>query len=386
MKNLFGIILWSLVLATCCAAQPVVAPEAPEMNTQQSIQVSSIKFSPDGKLLATGMTKKKGRESVGREVRLWDVASGNLLRVLEGKTNQDLAVVFSPDGATLASLGLTLKQNRMVGSQVTLWKTSTGQLLLSLEIPEGETVLSLAFSPDGKVLAGGSISEKDGKPQSQVKLWDAQTGKLNRSFSGLQGCPCGVAFSPDGKLLAAPGWRMNGEDVLGSEVKVWDLPNDKVKQTLTLEKIVVETVVFSPDGKTLATKGSKVGEDNIVGDSDLRLWDVQSAMSKRVLTQEGRSDRVESIDFSSNGKTLMAAGIAFGQKAGSEIWMWNAETGQLVRTLNTDKQFGEGEELTFAADLSPDGKMIALGMGGGTIQLRSAEDGSLIRNFKQEQP
>ena len=80
----------------------------------------------------------------------------------------------------------------------------------------------------------------------------------------------------------------------------------------------------------------------------------------------------------------MGAGVSSGPKAISEIWMWDTETGQLLRTLNAEKQFGEGEELTFLADLSPDGKTVAVGMGGGIIQFRSAEDGSLIRSFKQE--
>jgi WD40 repeat protein len=57
--------------------------------------VNSVAFSPDGRLLASG--------SWDNTIRLWDAASGALLRTLEGHTNTVLSVAFSPDGRLLAS-------------------------------------------------------------------------------------------------------------------------------------------------------------------------------------------------------------------------------------------------------------------------------------------
>jgi WD40 repeat protein len=56
-----------------------------------------VAISPDGRILASS-----GGDKV---IRLWDVASGQPLRVIHGHTDWVLTVAFSPDGSLLASAG-----------------------------------------------------------------------------------------------------------------------------------------------------------------------------------------------------------------------------------------------------------------------------------------
>ena len=115
--------------------------------------VWSLAFTPDGRTLVTGSD----------QVRLWNVATGQLERTLSGHTGGVFGVAVSPDGGTIASAG--------ADESVRLWNRWTGRLRQTLRGHRG-TVHCAAFSANGRLLASGDGPLTDGRAEDgTVRLW-----------------------------------------------------------------------------------------------------------------------------------------------------------------------------------------------------------------------
>ncbi len=114
--------------------------------------VTTIAFSPDGQLLASG-----GED---RQIRLWDVKTGTCLRVLAGHPWLVSTLKFSPGGGVLFS-----------GSwdwTVKVWSVSTGQAIDTL-VGHTDSVTSVVVSADGQQLFTGSRDRS-------IKIWQYRNG------------------------------------------------------------------------------------------------------------------------------------------------------------------------------------------------------------------
>lgn len=80
---------------------------------------------------------------------------------------------------------------------IKLWNPATGQLVRTLK-GHANSVYALAFSPDGKRLASGSDDKT-------VRLWDLQTGTELTALRGHTGEVWRVFFTSDGKTLISSG-------------------------------------------------------------------------------------------------------------------------------------------------------------------------------------
>lgn len=118
------------------------------LSTSFTGAVTQAQFSPNGALLASA--HYDGR------INIWDVASGSLIRRLQIESVVT-SLAFSPDGSLIAT-GSSFDDNL-----VRIWQVDNGALLRSLE---GHTtgVNHLLFSPYGDLFATGSY---DG----QIYLW-----------------------------------------------------------------------------------------------------------------------------------------------------------------------------------------------------------------------
>jgi WD40 repeat protein/uncharacterized caspase-like protein len=290
--------------------------------------VYSVAFSPDGKAIASGNQYKT--------IVLWDAATGNQLRSLEGHTTQVDAVTFSPDGKVIAS-------STGGDDAIKLREAATGMQLHSLP---AYGVHSVAFSPDGRVIASGSYEE-----EKAIKLWDVATGKQLRSLPGHTGYVTSVAFSPDGKVIASGSWDKT--------IKLWDAATGRQIRSLEGHTGYVYSVAFSPDGKVIAS-GS--------WDKTIKLWD--AATGKQLRALEDHTGNVSSVAFSPDGKVIASGSWD------DTIKLWDAATGKLLRSL--EGHAGPITSVTF----SPDGKVIASGSQGKTIKLWDAATGKQLRSLE----
>ncbi len=177
-------------------------------------------FSPDGTTLAV---------SGGRPIKIWDVASGQLLRALESQADDDsFSIAFSPDGTWLADSGHD--------GRIRLWDVASGQVARSFVYGTGYDVHDLAFSVDGTRLVSVGT---DGA----VRLWDLGSGQILRTMWHSDGL-YGVAFSPDGSLVASASCDRT--------VKLWDAASGRLLVSLR-HGDEVTAVAFSPDGRLLVS-------------------------------------------------------------------------------------------------------------------------------------
>jgi WD40 repeat protein len=148
---------------------------------------TTITSAPDGSFVAT----KALTQTVGSTPR-W-----TLERKIAPKglfADRVNAVRFSPDGKTLATGGGELSRS----GDIVIFDVATGKATQTWKEKHTDTVLCLDFSPDGKRLASGAADKI-------ARVTDIASGKQTNLFEGHTHHVMGVAFRNDGRVLATAG-------------------------------------------------------------------------------------------------------------------------------------------------------------------------------------
>ena len=383
-------------------------------STLEHSSVTSVVFSPDGNMLASG--SKDGT------IRLWEsetrFGQNRRITILDPRTDvkSETAVTsatFSPNGSKLAS-GYN-------NGAIHLWniKNLHNKSIVTLE-KHTDSVQSLDFSSDGRTLASGSkdkticiwdanaaehltilkkhtdiifsvvfqskqlVSESS---DGTIRFWNTETGENEKTLvGGYIGNIESVVLSPDGQTLASIGKR--GWD--NTNIYLWDVNTGKIKNTIPTKVADFGSVYFTPDSQTFIGRS----EDNqryTNNKETIHLWDVNTGEMKKKIenlgpdrfSPDGRilidsngtfwdvntgeqkasiKKKIESVRFSPDSKTFVTIetqkneesyGYArSGVSSDKGIHLWDTNTGELKHSISNEKETFE------SVRFSPDSKTL----------------------------
>jgi WD40 repeat protein len=228
--------------------------------------VYMLAYSPDGKFIAGAL---------GKQLRLWDAATGQVHADWEGPEQPITTLAFSPDSRMLATASAT-------DVSVWLWQVADGEpVLIVQDALQGCTIEALTFHPDGQRVAVGGIDHlATGGSDGAVALWNIP-GRFAEvdCFEGARA----LAVHPDGKRLAFA--------TLQQSIGILDFASQQLSEEFIGHDGQVTALAFSPDGKMLAS-GSE--------DRTLRLW----SETGEELAVADLDSQITSLAYSPDGQFL----------------------------------------------------------------------------------
>jgi len=281
-------------------------------------RTNALAFSQDSRLLAVASNRTV--------LEIWDVATGKILRNLEGHESWVESVTYSPDGKWLVS-------SEWLG-KIILWDAQTFMPVWTKDIGVDSELL---FTPDSQTLI---VNGRD-----NVQLWDVNNGQ-EKAIIPIDPY-YKISVSPDGKRLAII------EGVSGY-ILVWDMPSNSLV-------LSIDRYSFYHDarlgGRYFAVAGGRC----------IKIWDIDSQKIVRVIDLESPPSK---YDISPDGRMLAVL-----QLHSEEIHLWNLIEGKKVGALKILLWEDELEYALYYSDLrfNARGNRLAFGTPGSPITLWNVE-------------
>jgi WD40 repeat protein len=365
-------------------------------------KVSKAAFSPDSQLVAT-ITEWVRQESGGgpapaidTAARLWEVASEERPKELQGHTREIRDVAFSPNGNLVVTAS--------VDETARVWDSHTKRELTILRGHQSP-VQSARFSADGTSIL---TTAEDGG----VRLWEAVTGREVPLKAGGDAGSDEAAFSADARQVLAV-------DGVHNVVSVYDSRSGNLVKRITDVPTGLSKASFSPDGRNLLIVGQQeIREQPIKGEGDVRSMPVPddccerammspdgrtlaltngwvataSGGNARLVLDFGRSNEIKPLvprqaryetpvfraSFNRDGRLLVTAGMEF------DAALYEAATGNLLRPLSAGPRghkdwllqaiFGAGDAILTA---SRDGSAILWDAQGNLLRIFRGHDSAV---------
>ena len=254
-----------------------------------------VAITPDGRLAISG--------NEDHALALWDLATGQCLRILSGHAEWIAAIAMTPDGRLAIS--------RSVDKTVRLWDLATGQCLQRLDAPP-LAAKALAIAADGRLAMVGN--------ERQIHLYDLSLDRRVKSLAGHARLVTSAAMTPEGRL------GLSGSN--DTTVRLWDLANGHCLRVLRGHSAGVDDVAITPDGRWAVSACES-------DDRRVRVWDLHNGQCVRIL-----ENSFSPVAITPNGCLVVAAG------ENRSFCLWDVCSGQCLKTL----QGGSVTSLAITAD------------------------------------
>lgn len=301
--------------------------------------VSSLAFSPDGKLLAVNGY---------HEIVLHKADGSGIEGRLLGDAPRVESIAFSKDGKFLAACGGSPAE---FGS-VQVWDPAKKQLVKAHRL-SSDSLYGMSFAPDGQSVAFGAADKV-------VRRINVADGKVLMEFKAHADWVLGTFFTLDGKQLVSAGRDKAMKLIDVEQARFVDDINNPLEACISLARHPKEEKVLY--GGDLGTA---------------RIYKISDNQQRTA----GRNDTNKLTEFERQPGPVTA--VAFGPDGGAaalgsvgEVRVYNAnESGKRLATLS-----GHAGPV-YAVAYSPDGKVIATGGFDGNVRLFDAGSGNLIKQF-----
>jgi WD40 repeat protein/serine/threonine protein kinase/Tfp pilus assembly protein PilF len=313
------------------------------------VATSTLAWRPDSQLLAA-----TGSDGL---LYVWNVEAGWLQAVLRGHTARPAELSFTPEGDLLVSSGwdnalrlwdpLTgrhllsqpgvtnarqLPADRRVGmgrvgTKVEVWEAARQEVCRTAAAPSGAGgVWNAGFAPDSRMLAFLCAN-------GSAHLWDWRAGRDIVSWT--VGPVSSLHVHPDGSVLTSGDrglsrWPVRIESEAGG-------PRVHVGPPQLLVQGALGPVCLSADGRALALVNK--------ARSEVVLYDLQERKA-RVLA---RLPAGWFVALSPDGRWV-AAGVRWGQLQPVKVRVWDARTGECVRSFGDPEVSGDPCQVAFTTD------------------------------------
>jgi WD40 repeat protein/beta-lactamase regulating signal transducer with metallopeptidase domain len=285
-------------------------------------------------------------------IRFFKAEDGQGLREMNLGERSVQYVAFSPDRKTIVTMSMQIGQPRQISYQTRFWDVFSGEHRSTLATQDGFS--GFKFTSDGQTFltTGGET----------IRAWDVESGKEMRRHDFEPGALIHhPAISPDAGRVAI---------TMSKSAYLWDWRSGNDPEKLPGDHSGLRTVAFSPDNRLIA----------IVGDAGVQLYDATTKKLIRELRPQPDQDFFGRLEFTPDGKTLIADAILNIPMREWGIVLWDVDPATLAGDKSAEPRYrtlltGAGQAHQLA--ISPDGKLLATWVGGvdGSVQVWDLESG-----------